>query len=349
MSVPGVALGEERLERRVDGARLRPGQASIQPLSAPTRHSATRPISRPIWMPTISQVGRVRRTGCRASRHARGRRHAAIARTRRLDEAGGRGCVAGQCAMMRRHRRLPARRGLIDRAQREVPLCLRRREMQGVVAHAAQARPPRRGRSLSVWTMRPGALDLPSPCTSSERKIAFLLDVMGDEDRWSCTEIAPATASSHSCICSLALRVGAPNGSSSRITSVSNRSVRSRRRAGACRPTGRSDRRARSRQVHSGAAAAAAPLRAWRSGDAPGSPCRVDDIVDQRALRQQQILLQHVADAADRAGRIETVDQHPASGRLLQARHDVEDRALALAWTGRSVLTKRLAGMVSVT
>ncbi len=54
-----------------------------------------------------------------------------------------------------------------------------------------------------------------------------------------------------------------------------------------------------------------------------------DDVVEHGAPRQQQILLQHVADAADRAGGVDAVDQHAAAGRLQQSGDDVEDRALA--------------------
>jgi hypothetical protein len=56
-----------------------------------------------------------------------------------------------------------------------------------------------------------------------------------------------------------------------------------------------------------------------------------DDIVEHGAPRQQQILLQHVADAADGAGGFRAVDQHAATGRFQKARDDVEDRALAAA------------------
>ena len=45
-----------------------------------------------------------------------------------------------------------------------------------------------------------------------------------------------------------------------------------------------------------------------------------DDVVEHGAPGQQQILLQHVADAADGAGRIDAVDEHAAGGRLQQTR-----------------------------
>ena len=56
-----------------------------------------------------------------------------------------------------------------------------------------------------------------------------------------------------------------------------------------------------------------------------------DDVVEHGAPRQQQILLQHVADAADGAGCVGAVDQHAAAGRFQKPGDDVEDRALAAA------------------
>src|SRR5262249_14490509 len=54
-------------------------------------------------------------------------------------------------------------------------------------------------------------------------------------------------------------------------------------------------------------------------------------VVEHGAPGQQQVLLQHVADAADRSGGIGAVDDHPAAGGLEQPRDDVEDGALAAA------------------
>jgi len=56
-----------------------------------------------------------------------------------------------------------------------------------------------------------------------------------------------------------------------------------------------------------------------------------DDVVGEGAPRQQQVLLQHVADAPDGAGGVDPIDQDAALARLLQAGHDVEDGALAAA------------------
>ena len=56
-----------------------------------------------------------------------------------------------------------------------------------------------------------------------------------------------------------------------------------------------------------------------------------DGVVEHRAPGQQQILLQHIADAADGAGGVDAVDQHPAAARPQQSGDDVEDGAFAAA------------------
>src|SRR5262252_4276419 len=54
-------------------------------------------------------------------------------------------------------------------------------------------------------------------------------------------------------------------------------------------------------------------------------------VVEYRAPGQQQVLLQHIADAADGAGGVDAVDQYPAAGRLQQSGDDVENSAFAAA------------------
>ena len=56
-----------------------------------------------------------------------------------------------------------------------------------------------------------------------------------------------------------------------------------------------------------------------------------NDVVEHRAPRQQQVLLQHVADAADGAGGVDALDEHAAAGRLQQSGDDVENGGFAAA------------------
>ena len=41
-----------------------------------------------------------------------------------------------------------------------------------------------------------------------------------------------------------------------------------------------------------------------------------DDVIEHRAPGQQEVLLQHIADTANGAGRIDPIDEHSATGRL---------------------------------
>src|SRR5215813_4363047 len=56
-----------------------------------------------------------------------------------------------------------------------------------------------------------------------------------------------------------------------------------------------------------------------------------NDVVEDRAPRQQEVLLQHVADAADRAGSVDPINEHAPASRLQQSGDDVENGGFAAA------------------
>ena len=135
---------------------------------------------------------------------------------------------------------------------------------------------------------------------------------------------------SHSCICSLVCASSAPNGSSSRMTSVSNSRVRS----SAARWRMPPDSEFGIEIFEAGKAVALQQRQRAPARFAQRHALDLhaeDDVVEHGAPGQQQVLLQHVADAANGAGGIDAIDHHAAGGRLQQPGDDVEDRALAAA------------------
>ena len=72
-------------------------------------------------------------------------------------------------------------------------------------------------------------------------------------------------------------------------------------------------------------------LFAVAAGDAPVQGGAEHDVLGHRPPRQQQVLLEHVADVAGRAGDFPAVEENTARGRADESRDDVEQRALAAA------------------
>ena len=194
-------------------------KASIQPARAPTSHSDSPPTRMTICAARSAQVGQSFCTGRRRRRRAAG--FAPLVR-RQIETANG-----ANTGDPERSSIAPRGRGsgsLVDRLGRR-RIDLNSPRQRSLIARnsgvSALVRMRGRGNATGrVSMMRPARahhVDLVG-------EVDCLLDVMGDEQYGLAK--SPQSRISHSCICSLVWASSAPNGSSSRMTSVSNRSVR---------------------------------------------------------------------------------------------------------------------------
>ena len=193
-------------------------KASIQPRVAAVSQSPIAPTRMPICAASMAQRGHSRSTGSRRTGLAGQCASAGRTRPAKIGGADARGCPERSCDC------LPVmalgRPGWETCRWSGAEASLLRCKELGR-EHALRSR----GRSIDtgiVSTMRPGRVAI--TCTSSDRKIASSMSCVTK------TTVLPKSLQScisHSCICNLVWASSAPNGSSSRITSVSNRSVRS--------------------------------------------------------------------------------------------------------------------------
>ena len=84
------------------------------------------------------------------------------------------------------------------------------------------------------------------------------------------------------------------------------------------------------------------PFLALAAGRATFQDSAEHDVLEHGPPRQEQVLLQHIADIAGVPGDLDAIDQHPPGRRRNDPGDEVEQRALAAA--GRSDDRNELAG-----